>query len=199
MKKIILIILIYLLFPIITFAADYDIKKYKIEAYIENNGDVNVCEYLKLDGIFNGYVRDVYYKMGDDNYNPTNIGNIDIYDLNTYTMTKGEMFTYDDYAKVGESLKYNIKNYANGPSIKMFNATNGGTKGYVLCYTLENAILVHNDVAELYYTFIPSGFEDLLNDVEIKVYLNSLDDTLKVWAHGALYGNVSKESTNSNS
>ena len=199
MKKIFLITLLYLLFPLITYAADYDITKYNIEANIEDNGNVNVCEYLKLDGIFNGYVRDVFYKMGDTNYTPTNISDIKIYDINTYNMSKGEIFSYDDYAKVGESLKYNIKNYTNGPSIKMFNSTNGGTKGFVLCYTLENAVLVHNDVAEVYYTFIPSGFEDLLNNVTVKVNLSEVENTLRVWAHGALYGNVSKQNTNTNS
>ena len=44
----------------------------------------------------------------------------------------------------------------------MFNVVNGGTKGFVLCYTLENAILIHNDVAELYYNFIPNSIKFLV-------------------------------------
>ena len=202
MKKIFLIVLLYFLFPLMTFAVNevnYKITKYDINANILNNGNVNVCEYIKLTGSFNGYIREIYYKDGDSKYSPTNLLNINVYDLNINTMTKGSLFNYDDYANTGDVLKYNIKNYKSGPSIKMYNANSSGSKGFVLCYTLENTVLVHNDVAELYYTFIPDRFKDLINDANIRVSLNGVDDTLRVWAHGALYGNVSKGSNISNS
>ena len=201
-KSIFLTILVYLIFPLTTLAesvVDYDINKYNIEANIKNNGDLNVCEYIKLTGSFNGYIRDVFYKEGDETYTPTNIREINVYDLNVNTMTKGNIFIYDDNALKGDVFKYNIQNNYNGPTITMFNENTSGSKGFVLCYTLENAVLVHNDVAELYYNFIPDGFEDKLKNVEVKVNLNEFDETLKVWAHGALYGNVTKQNSNTNS
>ena len=72
-KNILLIISLFLLFPLSVLGVtnvDYDITKYTIEADILDNGDVNVCEYLKLDGSFNGYVREIYYKSGDINFAP---------------------------------------------------------------------------------------------------------------------------------
>ena len=201
-KNIMWVLICFLLFPLSVFAVndvDYEITQYKVEADIKNNGNMEVCEYIKQTGSFNGYIRDIYYLSGDAMYVPTGISNINVYDLNVSTMSKGQIFSLVDYASSGESLKYTITNSSYGPSIKMFNANSNASKGYVLCYTLENSVLVHNDVAELYYNFIPSGFEDLLERVSVKVNLPSIDNSLKVWAHGALYGSVSKDNSSTNS
>lgn len=201
MKKYIFILMLIFIFPLNIHAVsevDYYIDEYKIEADIKQNGDMNVCEYIKQTGSFNGYIRDIFYKDGDSKYAPKNLSNLVVYDLNVATMSKGELFLYDDYAKVGDVLKYKVEN-SYEPTVTMYNALEDGTKGYVLCYTLEDSILIHNDVAELYYNFIPSGFEDGLNNVSVKVNLPSIDDTLRVWAHGALYGTVSKEDNDTNS
>lgn len=201
-KNIMWVLIGFLLFPLSVFAVDYvdyDITQYKVEADIKSNGDVNVCEYIKQTGSFNGYVRDIYYKDGDATYTPTGMSNINVYDLNVDNMSKGEAFSLVNYASKGDKLKYTVDNNTYGPSITMFNANSSGSKGYVLCYTLENSVLVHNDVAEFYYNFIPNGFEELLENVSVKVNLPTIDDSLRVWAHGALYGSVFKENSSTNS
>ena len=202
MKKNILLIILFLLFPLSVLGVtnvDYDITKYTIEADILDNGDVNVCEYLKLDGSFNGYIREIHYKSGDNNYAPRDLSNLTIYDLNVKDMTKGSIFTYDENAVKGDILKYNYDTNYNGIDVTMYNANSYGEKGFVLCYTLKDAVIIHNDVAELYYNFVPNGFSDVLRDITLKVKLKGIDDSLRVWAHGALYGEVSKESNNNNS
>jgi len=205
-KNILLILILFLLFPIKVFGVtnvDYDITKYTIEADILNNGDVNVCEYIKLDGSFNGYVREIHYKDGGYEYNPTALTNLNVYDLNVNNMTKGNVFSYDDSAVKGDVLKYTYEPYYDysfkGIDVTMYNANNRGEKGFVLCYTLSDTILIHNDVAELYYNFVPNGFSDVLRDVTVKVNLNGIDESLRVWAHGALQGEVSKEVSTNNS
>ena len=205
-KNVLLILILLLLFPLTVFGVtnvDYNITKYSIEADILNNGDVNVCEYIKLDGSFNGYVREIHYKDGGYEYNPTDLTNLNVYDLNVNNMTKGNAFSYDDSAVKGDVLKYTYEPYYNysfkGIDVTMYNANNRGEKGFVLCYTLSDTILIHNDVAELYYNFVPSGFSDVLRDVTVKVNLNGIDESLRVWAHGALQGEVSKEVSTNNS
>ena len=75
-KYIILFYFLILLFPLSVSAqavtnVNYDIDSYKIDAYISNNGDMNVCEYIKQTGSFNGYVRDIFYKSGEEEYTPS--------------------------------------------------------------------------------------------------------------------------------
>ena len=65
-KSVIFIIIAFILIPLNVFAVsdvNFDITKYNINADVQNNGDVNVCEYIKMDGSYNGYVRDIYYKI----------------------------------------------------------------------------------------------------------------------------------------
>ena len=74
MKKILLTFLVLcLILPLKVLAVsdvDFDITKYTIDANIQDNGDVNVCEYIKLYGSYNGYIRDIYYKdnQGSDHF-----------------------------------------------------------------------------------------------------------------------------------
>ena len=90
-KSVIFIIVAFILIPLNVFAVsdvNFDITKYNINADIQDNGDVNVCEYIKMDGSYNGYVRDIYYKDGDSNYNPRELTDISVYLLNPSDMTK---------------------------------------------------------------------------------------------------------------
>ena len=144
MKKILLTFLVLcLILPLKVLAVsdvDFDITKYTIDANIQDNGDVNVCEYIKLYGSYNGYIRDIYYKDGDSNYNADNISNINVYLLNPSDMSKGSIFNKVDSANKGDKLKYTITDSYNGPSITMFNENISGESGFVLCYTLNNLV-----------------------------------------------------------
>ncbi len=195
MKKYILLligIILFIPYQVKASEVDYDITNFKIESNILDNGDVNVCEYIEQKGYFNGYVRDIYFSEGEQEYNPSAIENIKVYDLNTNNLSKGKEFVYDNAAFKGDNLKYYYSSTYNGISVTMFNHSEGERKGYVLCYTLKDAVLVHNDVAEFYYTFIPRDFTDKLNNVDITVKLPRNDETLRVWGHGELDGVVSK-------
>ena len=194
-KSVIFIIIAFILIPLNVFAVsdvNYDITKYNINADVQNNGDVNVCEYIKMNGSYNGYVRNIYYKDEGSNYSPSDLTDISVYLLNPSDMTKKDKFSEVVSANNGDKLKYKVNYISTGLSITMFNENTGGESGFVLCYTLKNLVLVHNDVAEIYYNFIPKDFEDILSDVKVSVNLPSIDDTLRVWAHGAIYGNVEK-------
>ena len=189
MKKIILFLFMVLFLPFGVHASDvnYDIDLFKIDAHIREDGSVVVYEYIKQTGTFNGYVRDLVYSS-NSSYDAASIDDVTVYDLNVLDNSKGQEFKEVDYANNGDNLVYQKTNTYNGISLKMFNSSYNESKGYVIKYTLNDVVLVHDDVAEFYWNFIGEDFGDVLKNVSINVYLPTKDDSLKVWVHGPLYG-----------
>ena len=74
----------------------------------------------------------------------------------------------------------------------MYYYSNNKKVAFNIKYTVKNAVVLHNDVAELYWTFVPNGFEDTIKNVQIKVYLPNVDksDNFRIWAHGNLNGEI---------
>ena len=69
---------------------------------------------------------------------------------------------------------------------------------FTISYTVENAVLVHQDVAELYYQFIGGEWDEPTDHARVVLTLpeGATDEELRVWGHGPLQGFVSKEGTN---
>ena len=80
MKKVLLLIFMFLCFPITVLAADYKITNYYIDAKVLENGDMNVSELIVLKGSFNGYERDLLYynPLADSTMNASGIENITV-------------------------------------------------------------------------------------------------------------------------
>lgn len=59
---------------------------------------------------------------------------------------------------------------------------------------MEQAIVLHEDVAELYWNFITPNDYDDINHIQVKVLLPESDysDLFRFWAHGDLSGDVEK-------
>ena len=190
MKNLKYLLLLTLLFPLTISASeiDYEITKFNIETTINENGSADICEYIEQTGTYNGYIRDIEYGT-NEKYNAKSFTNLKVYDL-TKDFNKGKEFTEVYKGKNGDSFVYEKSATPNQVSLKMYNKTNSDKNGYVICYTLNDVVLVHNDVAEFYWNFIGEDFDDLLKNVTIKVNLKQKDETLRVWAHGPLYGEV---------
>ena len=213
MKKIILFI-IFLLLPNFVYAEDieYDITDYYVKANVLDNGNMEVSEIIVLDGTFNGYERDIAFKNdklkqtdkmnyeNDSIYNSDGISNYSTYAKylsNVNFKTFNEEFNkltpvYDTYnATKGDVY---ITKFPDFYRFRMYYRTDDRKTAFLIKYTINNAVVMHNDVAELYWTFIGDGFEDELNNVNIRVYLPEIDssDNFRVWAHGDLTGEVYK-------
>ncbi|NLA26495.1 MAG: DUF2207 domain-containing protein, partial [Firmicutes bacterium] len=69
---------------------------------------------------------------------------------------------------------------------------------FAISYMVENAVLAHQDVAELYYQFIGDEWEERTNHARVVLTLpeNVTAEELGVWGHGPLYGSVWKEGEN---
>ena len=81
----------------------------------------------------------------------------------------------------------------------MYYNANHEKVAFRLTYTLKDVIVAHNDVAELYWTFIGDEYDDPINDLQIKVNLPNIDnsDNFRAWAHGDLAGEISLQDNES--
>ncbi len=212
MKKILKIItLLVLILPLTTKALTYDnvyynISDYYIDADILENGDLLVNELIVLDGTFNGYIRDIAYrnsKLTSNNYENNvlyNASGIELIDISAKKIN-GEV----SFATINESgyttltpnysanLGYTITSLSNEEEYKMYFATNGKA-AFKITYLLKDVAVMHQDVAELYWTFIGDGFDDAINNLHIKVNLPQKDSSsdFRIWAHGDLAGEINK-------
>jgi len=213
LKKFFLSLLLFILFPLLTYAeVDYDITDYYIESHILENGDLKVKELFVLDGTFNGYERDIIYTNNSLNltedaidfsnnaiYNASGITDVSIKakyvdDVNFNTMNENDFdeFVLTNYASNGSKGNYIKSNLYGGERYRMYYASDNERVAFCLTYTITDAVVIHNDVAELYWNFIGSDYADDLDNLNIKVYLPEADtsDNFRIWAHGDLTGEI---------
>lgn len=212
MKKFFLGLFIFLIAPFMVEAIDYDITDFAVKAYIKPNGDVEVNEIIVLNGTFNGYERDLDFRPSlNDKYESSTIyqgsGIEDISIKGKYVSSFSDALFEDNsfinFAQVssasnGEMAKYIRSNLSSGLRLRMYYKASNQKVAFYLKYTIKDLVVKHEDVAEIYFPFIGDAFEDDIKSVDIKVYLPSSDtsDYMRVWAHGALSGEVEKIDNN---
>lgn len=209
MKKIgYIIVALLLFFPSIIHASDidYDITHYYVNANVLPDGDMEVTEVIVLDGTFNGYIRDIKYAnsaLNESNfknnaiYNATDmelvsveakyIKNIDFAIVNAKDFTP---LTADQAANGGfleRKLSY-------GKSYKMYYKANNQEVAFRITYRVKDVVVAHQDVAEVYWTFIGDEYPDRIRDLQIRVNLPTEDTStnFRIWAHGDLAGEIQK-------
>ena len=89
--------------------------------------------------------------------------------------------------KNGEYGVYTLEKNSSSTNFKIFCPDN---KKKVICleYTIKDAVVVHNDVAELYWNLLGSYFEESIEDFQVKVHLPGEDNDVRIWTHGPLTG-----------
>lgn len=222
MKKFLFLIFSFFILPICALAVDnvdYDVSNYYIKANITTSGDLKVKELIVLDGSFNGYERTINY--GNDSlrgytdvnfehseiYNPSSISDVKIsakymdgkVKYSDIDDTDFEEFSSADYAYKGDKHKYTKTEKYNGDTYRMYYESRHKKVGFLIEYTLDDFVVMHDDVAELYWQIITADSEnDDYDNFEVRVYLPREDDSdyFRVWAHGPLYGEVDKSSNN---
>ena len=209
MKKLIYSLSIFLLFPIISLAADvdYDIEQYYIDAKILENGDVDVSEIFVVDGTFNGYNMNLSYISTKSSVRASDISNIKVYSLDYDEKISFDTFNADfiefslvNYASAGESMKYTIDPTSTGYSIKMFYPINREKIILRLDYTIEDIVTLHDGFAEFYWNFFSGELADEIGDLNVRVTLPGSDssDYFRFWAHGSLEGEIDDISNSEN-
>lgn len=218
MKKVLLIIFSFFIFPVLTFAVDsddvdYKVTNYFIKANIQENGDLKVKELIVLKGTFNGYERTINYRNSNlSGYNDVDFEHSAIYNsdgikdvkisakymsnnisFDDIDDTDYESFTESSYVVSGSKRKYTLREGYDGNTYRMYYESRNKKVGFLVEYTLENAVVMHNDVAELYWQIFSIDPEnDTYRDLKVKVYLPGEDtnETFRFWAHGPLSGTI---------
>ena len=215
MKKVICFIISLFIFSINLYAVsniNYKIDDYIVDSRIDISGNMVVREVIKVKGSFNGYIRDLKYKnsnnkvfdksidsfYGSSIYDASNIevkkvGTINYdkeLDFNVFDQSVNE-FTMNDSCTVNKGC-YEKSDITDGVSLKMYNETNNSSTYFYIEYLLGNVVVMHEDIAEVYFNFVSDMFDDDINKYKLRVVLpDKTKELVRVWAHGPLNGNVS--------
>lgn len=215
MKKILVLIISLFSFISVNYAVsnvNYKIDDYIVDSRIDISGNMVVREVIKVKGSFNGYIRDLKYKnsnnkvfdksidsfYGSSIYDASNIevrkvGTINYdkeLDFNVFDQSVNE-FTMNDSCTVNKGC-YEKSDITDGVSLKMYNETNNSSTYFYIEYLLGNVVVIHEDIAEVYFNFVGDMFDDDINKYKLRAVLpDKTKELVRVWAHGPLNGNVS--------
>ena len=201
MKKIIFFFMFFLgCLPLVK--AQYNITDYRVDLTVLENGDVVVIEAFKMDGVYNGIERNVYYQDNYTGYYGNSIIAVDreLYDgddvellevrainfTNTDTFIElrenGDLFKDVNDAIKGQHGVYTITSLTNGEKYKIYNPSKMN-KDFYLSYTLENMIINHEDISEL-TMYLFKDMEEAINNLEITIHIAGNKNLLRTWVHG---------------
>ena len=207
-------VLIIIFLPVgFSFLGGEPTDKFLSEIEILDNGSIKVRELIKMNGEYNGMDRDISYasyKNAPYNGNISAIkGKSDLYDgsgitdIKVGSISDDGSLTFDDFnrnvnyfdevsfASNGASSKYTYDTFMNEVNLKLYNPSDLDEIFYIE-YTVTDAVVVHNDVAELAWNTLGDGYRENIGDYEVKVVLPSSDDDYRVWLHGPLNGNIER-------
>lgn len=211
MKKYVILCLLFFCFPMIVFAQDTTEKMY-IDIQIQEDGSIFVRELASLKGSYNGRLRDIAYRnvsapifTGKENdfggssiYNGSSITNVKVYDVkdkDNITFDSMDQLNHEfrlvSSASSGDYGVYTLVNTQTGIDLQIFNPSSYDTAFY-LEYEVEDAVVVHQDVAELAWNILGDTYQENIEDLEVRVHLPQDDSSMLVWGHGPLNGNIER-------
>ncbi|WP_172643574.1 DUF2207 domain-containing protein [Sporosarcina sp. D27] len=164
MKRILLSVVMLVLLIVLpnpAFAEDFTINDFKIDAYLESDGNVQVKERLtyEFDGSFNGITRDLYPKEGSK-----------ISDLHA--------------EEDGKSLKIE----GNDGSYKIHRKAKDETVTIELTYTIVGGVEKYSDMAQFYWPFFDDRNETDFGNVTITVHPPEVTDDVIAMGYDAARG-----------
>ena len=213
MKK--FLFLIILLFPIVVYASDnYKISDYYVSSEIEIAGGMKVKELIVLEGDFDKFTRNIVikdnslkdYQEGKINFEKSSIYNCtSVDDIKVAMVEVGQNIDFNDFKNIktyakeekianGKDNIYTIKETDDGKVVTMYKKSNNKRQAFYLEYVVTNAVVMHEDVAEIYYPYINKNINEKIKHAQVQVFLPDADTTnnFRLWAHGPLKGDVKK-------
>lgn len=196
MKRIkVLLVFVFCMFVIPTvYAGTAYVDSINIDAKIYMDGSMEVVETINwdIDETLNGLYRDILITGSSNELNSAS--GIDINSV----VVDGKTFSYSSSTlQNGTSGQYNVNDITGGKQVKIFTPSEDEYKKTVITYTLYDVIVEYNDIAELYWNFIGSGWDYGIDDVNINISLPGEAETLKIFGHGPLNGYSEITSINS--
>ena len=198
MKK--LFLLLFFLF--IPKVCAYNITDYKIDMTILENGNIDVIEFFKMDGEYNGFERTIRYR---NNYEGYKGDSLIVFDKQLYNgsgiilnevrsidysneltllemIETGDLFNELNSATKGDYGVYKIEKFDDGESIKIYNSSKMN-KDFYLSYTLKNMVIAHEDISEIMFPLF-YDMDEKINNFELTINIPNNKKLLEVWVHG---------------
>ncbi|MGO1468438.1 MAG: DUF2207 domain-containing protein [Tissierella sp.] len=190
MKKRVFCLLFVLLLTIIvsspaSFAADdLNIDRWIVDAYVNENGDLEISEDItfNFDSNFNGVYRDIVLEKIDS-----------VEDLSIYEMIGGEENSYKEVneAKKGDKDVFTRKKEKKNLQLQIFSPSSDEKKTFRLNYLLENVAIKHSDTGEVYYKFLGKENETHIDYFAINLHLPNFErNKINIFAHGPSQGKI---------
>lgn len=177
------------------------------DVIINEDGSMKVREALWLNGDYNGTNRNIKFKnywsypftgiysnfSGEsDIYDATDITDLKVFDISQSNFNSYESmynleseFKQVENAKKGKYGVYTLEKRASEYNISIY-CPDKKKKVIYMEYTINNAVVVHNDIAELYWCFAET--KEFLEDYKLVVHLPMEDENMMIWSHGSLSG-----------
>lgn len=200
MKKIVLFFFFLMMPTFVSAYSNYDIAKESININIQSNGNLKVKEYIVLSGTTTYLEKDIIYKnsrlsyhspmdlQSDALYNASGIDDDTVSVASYVTNTKLDKLSYQKLTKAyydndAVNKEYTTKMLQNGKSYHIYNEVKDETVVYLFEYTILDAIVYHNDIAELQGFFIDDILLPNTNEVTINITLPGKDmsEKFRLW------------------
>lgn len=192
---------------------DCSLEDVYISYMIDMLGSVHVKEAFVFKGSLNGNRRNLYFK--NTSLSAWSPGAVDLEESSFYN-ARGmslktvstrkiekddigwnllnipyENFEEKTYASEGDDGVYTKEVLSNGYEIKTYDTNEDGYKVYYYEYYINQAVVLHNDVAEFYYDVFKTDTDNAKN-VHIQVLTpgETTSDDFRFWAHGPLSGEL---------
>ena len=202
MKKIVLFFFFLMMPTFVSAYSNYDIVKESIDINIQSNGNLKVKEYIVLSGTTTYLEKDIIYKNSRLSYHsPMDLQSDALYNakgLDEDTVSVASYVANDSldkqsfqkltkayYDNDAVNKEYTTKMLQNGKSYHIYNEVKDETVVYLFEYTILDAIVYHNDIAELQGFFIDEILLPNTNEVTINITLPGKDmsEKFRLWVH----------------
>lgn len=202
MKKIVLFFFFLMMPTFVSAYSNYDIVKENIDINIQSNGNLKVKEYIVLSGTTTYLEKDIIYKNSRLSYHsPMDLQSDALYNakgLDEDTVSVASYVANDSldkqsfqkltkayYDNDAVNKEYTTKMLQNGKSYHIYNEVKDETIVYLFEYTILDAIVYHNDIAELPGFFIDAILLPNTNEVTINITLPGKDmsEKFRLWVH----------------
>lgn len=193
---------------------DYEVVASYVSADLDILGSMHIKEAVVVRGELNGFRRTIKYKnsrLADWTAGKVDFANSSIYNARGIDVSKVSAMSigkedigwnlldleYSDFSELTSASKgmsgvFTAEKIEDGAEIRTFNVNRSGYMVYYFEYYINQVAVLHNDCAEVYYTFFILDEDDAENvNIQVTTPGYSKSDVFGVWAHGPLNGNIS--------
>jgi len=217
LKKVVLFLVLLLVPGMVSASSNFKVTSLWIDADIDIAGSMNVTELIIIEGSVNEFKRDLNFKdptlpdwrVRDIVFENTSMylaSEVRIRDVSAKRLnsmpTGFDIFTEesrDEFEPLRELESLNreegtffVSEIDNGIRLNMHYPAENEIIAFLISYVVVNVVVIHNDVAELYWPFV-RDFNDEIEDIFIRLLLPELDPSglLQAWGHTNAGGTLS--------